>query len=92
MLGRWGLLFYQITYIQGGFYDTTAYWQSVSAPFIIFFTTLKQTDVAGSQEPGWDNKICFIGTRGLFPIFHPCKRELWTFKTILMDSTHQKCQ
>ena len=42
--------------------------------------------------PGWDNEICFVGTRGFFQIFRPNMRQLWTFKTILMDSTHQKCQ
>ena len=31
---------------------------------------------------GWDNKICFVGTRGIFQIFRPSKRELLSFKTI----------
>ena len=43
-------------------------------------------------ETGLDNEICFVGTHGLSQIFCPSKRELWTFKTILMDSTHEKYQ
>ena len=40
---------------------------------------------------GWDNKIRFVGTRGLFQMFRTTKRELLSFKTILMESTHQQC-
>ena len=36
-----------------------------------------------NKHSGCDNKICFVGTSGLFQIFRPSTRKLWSFKTIL---------